>query len=41
MGSDPGDELWVIHPLLFFALFPIAITDLALLLQEREPFQGQ
>jgi len=41
MGSDPGDELWVIHPLLFFALFLIAITDLAPLLQEGEPLQGQ
>jgi hypothetical protein len=41
MGSDPGDELQVVHPLQILGLYPIPITDLALFLREREPLQGQ
>jgi hypothetical protein len=29
MGSDPGDELQVIHCLHFFGFFPILVADLA------------
>jgi hypothetical protein len=39
MGSNPGDELEVVHPLQIFGLFPIPITDLTLFLREREPLQ--
>jgi len=41
MGSEPGDKLQVIHPLHLFATLPIPVADLALLLIEREPLQGQ
>jgi len=41
MGSDPGDELQVVHPLHLLGLFPMPIADLTLFLREREPLQGQ
>jgi hypothetical protein len=28
MGSDPGNELQVVHPLLLFAAFSISVADL-------------
>ena len=41
MGSDPGDELQVVHPLHLLGLFPMPIADLTLFLREREPLQRQ
>jgi hypothetical protein len=29
MGSDPGDDLQVVHPFHLFSSFPIAVADLA------------
>lgn len=41
MGSDPGDELQVVHPLHLMVLFPILAADLACLFIEGEAFQGK
>jgi 4-hydroxy-4-methyl-2-oxoglutarate aldolase len=41
MGSDPGDELQVVHPLRFSGLFAIPVADLAFPFIEGEAFQGQ
>lgn len=41
MGSDPGDELQVVHPLHLRVLFPILVADLACLFIEGEAFQGK
>ena len=41
MGSRPGDELQVVHPLHLFGVFPIAVADLAFSFIEGEPPQGQ
>jgi len=41
MGSDPGDELQVVHALYLLGVFPIPIADLGLFLRERESLQGQ
>jgi len=41
MGSDPGDELQVIHPLHLFSSFPILVADLPFFFIEGETFQGQ
>jgi len=40
-GSDPGDELQVVHPHHLSGLFPIPVADLAFFLIEAEAFQGQ
>jgi hypothetical protein len=41
MGSDPGDELQVGHPLHFSSVFPIAIVDSPRPFSQGEPLQGQ
>jgi len=41
MGGHPGDELEVVHPLDFFALFPISVAEFPLLFIEREALQGK
>jgi len=40
MGSNPGDELQVVHPLDLSGLFPILIAEPALLFIEGEALQG-
>jgi hypothetical protein len=39
MGGDSGDELQIIHPLLFLTFFPIPVAHLTLLLLEGEPLE--
>ena len=41
MGSDPGDELQVVHPLHLFTVFSIPVADLALLFIEGEALEGK
>jgi len=41
MGSDPGDELQVVHPLYLSGLFPVPIAHLGSLFIEGEALQGQ
>jgi len=41
MGSDPGDELQIIHPLHLFRFFPIPVADFPLPFIKGEAFQGQ
>ena len=41
MGSDPGDEIQIIHPLQLFSSFPIPAADLTFLFIEGEVFQGK
>jgi hypothetical protein len=41
MGSHPGDELQVVHPLHFFGLFAILVADLGCAFIEGEAFQGK
>jgi len=40
MGGRPGHKLQIIHPLLR-TVFPIPVTNLALLLREGEAFEGE
>jgi hypothetical protein len=39
MGGDAGDDLQVVHRLLVAPILAVSVTDLALLLQERQPLQ--
>ena len=41
MGTRPGDELQVVHPLHLLAVFPIPIANLTLFLRETEALQGK
>ena len=41
MGSEPGDELQVVHPLHLSGLFPIPVADLARSFIEGEAFQRE
>jgi len=41
MGSHPGGELQVVHPLQVFGLFAIPVADLAFSFIQGETFQGQ
>ena len=41
MGSDPGDELQVVHPLHLSYVFPMPVADPTLLFIEGEAFQGE
>jgi len=41
MGSDPGNELQVVHPLHLLGVFPIPVADLGSLFIEGESLQGQ
>jgi hypothetical protein len=41
MGSDPGDELQIVHPLHLFGLSPVPIAHLGSLFIKGEAFQGK
>jgi hypothetical protein len=41
MGSDPSDELQIVHPLRLFSVFPIPVADPGFLFIQGEALQGQ